>query len=170
MIRDPASKIMTYEQAIAFRQQLHDRGGKLVVTNGCFDVLHRGHVEYLSKSRLEGDALLVAVNGDASLRAVKGPTRPIVCEEDRAYLIASLECVDAVVVFPNQKPLDLFEQVPPDIYVKGGDYTEETTDREEYVVLKAVGAQFVFIPFVAGRSTTNVIDRIKQILEEESAS
>ena len=112
VIRDPASKIMTYEQAIAFRQQLHDRGGKLVVTNGCFDVLHRGHVEYLSKSRLEGDALLVAVNGDASLRAVKGPTRPIVCEGDRAYLIASLECVDAVVVFPNQKPLDLFEQVP----------------------------------------------------------
>lgn len=159
---DPQTKIMSYEDAKAFRQRLHHDGQTLVVTNGCFDLLHRGHVDYLIKARAKGDALLVGINSDASLRDLKGPARPIVAEQDRAFLLAALEAVDAVVIFPHLKPIDLFEAVPPDIYVKGGDYTEETTDRDEYVVLKRLGATFEFVPFVDGFSTSDLISRIQE--------
>jgi D-glycero-beta-D-manno-heptose 1-phosphate adenylyltransferase len=160
-MRSPRDKIMTYAQARAWRDELHRDGRQLVVTNGCFDLLHRGHVEYLIEARQHGDALLVAINSDASLRQLKGPTRPLVSQDDRAFLLASLEAVDAVVIFPNLKPIDLFQAVPPDIYVKGGDYNEATTDRDEYPVLKAAGARFVFVPFVKGYSTSQLIAKIR---------
>jgi rfaE bifunctional protein nucleotidyltransferase chain/domain len=152
---------MTYAQATAWRADLHRQGLRLVVTNGCFDLLHRGHVDYLIKARAQGDALLVGINSDDSLRRLKGPTRPVVAQDDRAFLLASLEAVDAVVIFPNLKPIDLFQAVPPDIYVKGGDYTEETTDRDEYPVLKGLGAKFVFVPFISGYSTSQLIAKIR---------
>ncbi len=160
-MRNPLDKIMTYDQAARFRDQLHAEGKSLVVTNGCFDLLHRGHVEYINTSRTYGDALLVAINSDESLRLLKGPDRPVVSQDDRAFLLASLESVDAVVIFPNLKPIDLFEAVPPDVYVKGGDYNEETTDRDEYVVLKRLGAKFVFVKFVPGYSTSQLLAKIR---------
>ncbi len=160
-MRNPLDKIMTYAQAQAWRLELHREGKSLVVTNGCFDLLHRGHVDYLNRARQAGDALLVGINSDASLRRLKGPQRPLVSEDDRAYLLASLECTDAIVIFPDLKPIDLFQAVPPDIYVKGGDYNEETTDRDEYVILKQLGCAFVFEPFIKGYSTSQLIAKIK---------
>jgi len=152
---------MALEQAVAWRQGLRDQGRRLGVTNGCFDLLHRGHAEYLARAREAADALLVAVNSDASVKALKGPSRPVVAEGDRAFLLASLEAVDAVVVFPTVKPLDVFRRLVPDVYVKGGDYTVETIDQEECALLRSLGCEFRFIPFVPGLSTTSTISRVR---------
>lgn len=160
-MRTPESKIMTLGEAAAWRNELRRRGLRLAVTNGCFDLLHRGHAEYLARARGCADALLVAVNSDASVKAIKGPNRPVVGQADRAFLLASLEVVDAVVIFSGAKPLDVFPRVVPDVYVKGGDYTEETIDREEHAVLKGLGCEFRFIPFVPGFSTTSTISRVR---------
>jgi rfaE bifunctional protein nucleotidyltransferase chain/domain len=159
-LRDPMDKIMTWDEAAQWRSTLHEEGRKLVVTNGCFDLMHRGHATYLQQARACGDALLVAINSDASVQAIKGPLRPLVSEQDRAYLLASLECVDAVVVFDAPQATGVFEKIPADIYAKGGDYTEETLDREEYAALKAGGAQVRFIPFVDGLSTSALVEKI----------
>ena len=160
-MRTPESKIMTLDQAASWRQAL--RGGplRLALTNGCFDLLHRGHAEYLARARECADALLVAVNSDASVKALKGPGRPVVNEADRAFLLACLEAVDAVVVFATVKPTEVFLQVRPDVYVKGGDYTIDTIDREERTVLLGLGCEVRFIPFVPGFSTTNTISRVR---------
>ncbi len=158
---DIASKVMNLQEAAKWRESLRASGRKLVGTNGVFDLLHRGHAEYLNQARQAGDALLVAVNSDASVKQLKGPTRPVVSEDDRAFLLASLQCVDAVVVFDNVRATEVWKAVCPDIYVKGGDYTEETLDREEYAVLKPVVEQFVFIKFVDGRSTTSTIRKVR---------
>ena len=105
--------------------------------------------------------LLVAINSDAAVKRLKGPERPIVSEQDRAFMLASLECVSAVVIFDSTRATSVFQAIAPDVYVKGGDYTEDTLDREEHAVLKAAGARFSFIPFIAGRSTTTVIRQIR---------
>ena len=160
-MRNPLSKILTLDQAVAWRQELRQRGQRLAVTNGCFDLLHRGHAEYLARARDLAEALLVAVNTDASVKALKGPSRPVVGEADRAYLLASLEAVDAVVLFAANKPLAEFRALVPDVYVKGGDYTLDTIDREEFAVLRECACEFRFIPFVAGLSTTNTIARVR---------
>ncbi|MGI5922916.1 MAG: nitroreductase family protein [Lentisphaeria bacterium] len=157
----PERKIMTLDQAIAWHAALRNEHKTLAVTNGAFDLLHRGHVEYLNQTAKEADALLVAVNSDASVRQLKGPERPLINENDRAMLLASLQAVDAVVIFNGPKPLDVFSAIHPDVYVKGGDYTEDSLDREEYALLKSVGARFVFIPFVAGFSTTSIFRRLR---------
>ena len=162
-MRRPESKIMVLEQAIGWRQNLREAKHRLVVTNGCFDLLHRGHVEYLARSREFGDALLVAINSDTSISSIKGPTRPVVPEMDRAYLLASLECVDAVVVFSTAKATRILAALAPDIYVKGGDYNEDTIDREEYSVLKTIECTLKFVPFVAGFSTTELIRKMCKI-------
>jgi rfaE bifunctional protein nucleotidyltransferase chain/domain len=161
-VRSPESKLMTLDQAAAWKRTLHQRGRRLAVTNGCFDLLHRGHAEYLARARECADALLVAVNSDASVKALKGPSRPVVAEGDRAFLLASLEAVDAVVVFGSPKPLDVFRRVVPDVYVKGGDYTVDTIDREECALLQGLGCEFRFIPFVPGFSTTGTISRVRE--------
>ncbi len=160
-MRSPESKLMSLDQAVVWRQALRGQGRRLAVTNGCFDLLHRGHAEYLSRARECADALLVAVNTDASVRALKGPSRPVVSEADRAFLLACLEAVDAVVLFAEIKPLEVFRRVVPDIYVKGGDYTIETIDQEECALLKTLGCEFRFIPFVPGFSTTGTIARVR---------
>ncbi len=160
-MRDAEAKLMTVEQAVGWRERLRQAGRLLVVTNGCFDLLHRGHADYLMRARALGDALLVAVNGDASIRAIKGPDRPVVNEQDRAFMLACLESTDAVVLFRTPKPMALLRAVAPDLYVKGGDYTEETIDREEHALLKSMGCRFHFLPFVGGLSTTEMIRRIK---------
>ncbi len=160
-MRIPDTKIMALEQVVAWRQTLRDGNLRLAVTNGCFDLLHRGHAEYLARAREHADALLVAVNSDASIRALKGPSRPVVNEADRAFLLASLEAVDAVVVFATAKPTEIFRRVRPDIYVKGGDYTLDTIDQEERRLLVSLGCELRIIPLVPGASTTNTISRIR---------
>jgi len=133
----------------------------MAITNGCFDLLHRGHVEYLSRARALGARLLVAVNSDASVSRIKGPTRPVVKEGDRAYMLASLEAVDSVVVFDTPTALDLLKVLVPDLYVKGGDYTVDTLVREEYEFLTSAGCRVELLPLVAGFSTTDVIKQVK---------
>jgi rfaE bifunctional protein nucleotidyltransferase chain/domain len=157
---DIEGKIMTLEQAVAWHGKLKAEGRKLVATNGVFDLLHRGHAEYLAKAAQAGDALLVAINSDESVRRIKGPSRPIVTEGDRAYLLACMSFVNAVVIFPEDTATNTLAAVRPEIYAKGGDYTEETLVREEYFVMKEFVEKFVFIPFVAGRSTTSTIQKV----------
>lgn len=159
-MRNPESKIMTLEQALAWRSGLKKAGTPLVATNGCFDILHRGHVDYLARARALGGALLVAVNDDASIRAIKGPSRPVNPEEDRAWVLAALESVDAVVVFRTPTATPLLEAVRPDIYAKGGDYTIDTIVQEERRALEAFGCRIAILPAVPGRSTTNTIKKI----------
>jgi len=153
--------MMTLEEAVAWRECLRRKGQPLVVTNGCFDLIHRGHVQYLAVARQCGAALLVALNSDESVRAIKGPGRPVTPEQDRAYLLASLEAVDAVVVFTTRDATELLRVLAPDVYVKGGDYTKESLVREEYVLLKAMGVKIRIVPAAPGLSTTELIRRIR---------
>ncbi|MBQ7177950.1 MAG: nitroreductase family protein, partial [Victivallales bacterium] len=153
--------VMTLQEAAEWARKLKASGKTLAVTNGAFDLLHRGHVEYLTAAAANADHLLVAMNSDASVRILKGPERPIVCQEDRAYLLDALECVSAVTMFDEPKACEVFRVIHPDVYVKGGDYTEDSLDREEHALLASAGAKFVFIPFVQGRSTTSVIKQIR---------
>lgn len=159
--RLPESKILSLADAVQWRRHLADSGRKLALTNGCFDLLHRGHAQYLALARQQADALLVAMNSDLSVRTVKGPGRPVVKQQDRAYLLGSLEAVDAVVMFDTAKPLEIFETIVPDIYVKGGDYDESTIDREEHALLSRLGVTFRFVSFVDGLSTTETIRRVR---------
>ena len=166
----PEKKIMGIAEATEWAKNLQEAGKTLAVTNGVFDLLHVGHIKYLQEAARQADALLVAINSDASVKQLKGPERPIVCESDRAYILASLECISAVVIFDAPKPVEVFKAIHPNVYVKGGDYTEETLDREEHALLKAGGARFSFIKFVEGHSTTSVIKKIREGAEATVSS
>src|SRR2546423_1259942 len=155
-------KILTAEQARALGDGMRENGRKLVFTNGCFDLLHVGHVRYLQAARALGDALLVAINGDESVRALKGEGRPLNRAEDRAELIAALECVDHVVIFPEVRATQLLEIVRPAIYVKGGDYTEDSLHADERAALERIGTEIRILPFEAGHSTSRLLEKIKQ--------
>ena len=146
------------EQAKAFRAE----GKRLVLTNGCFDLLHVGHVRYLQAARALGDALAVALNSDDSVRALKGEGRPINPEDDRAEVLAALECVDYVAIFSEMRATRFLETVKPAIYVKGGDYTLETLDREERDVLEKIGAEIKILPLQPGYSTSRLISRLHE--------
>lgn len=160
-MRDPQNKIMRVEQACAWRRDLQTRHRRLVVTNGCFDILHRGHVTYLGRARHLGAALLVAVNSDASVRALKGPGRPVNNEYDRAFLLAGLEAVDAVVIFDSLRADPVLDALTPDIYAKGGDISIDTLPVEERAALARAGTKIVFLPFVDGFSTTGTIKKVR---------
>jgi rfaE bifunctional protein nucleotidyltransferase chain/domain len=154
-------KLFSFGQALAVREKLRNGGRRVVLTNGVFDLLHTGHLYYLQQARTLGDALIVALNGDASVRALKGPTRPIQTEEQRAYALGALACIDGVFVF-NTPRLDAeVRALRPDLYCKAGDYTLENLDPGERAALEAVGAQIKFLPFLPGFSTTTLIARIK---------
>ncbi|HEX8281602.1 MAG TPA: adenylyltransferase/cytidyltransferase family protein [Chthoniobacterales bacterium] len=153
-------KLLTSDQLADVSADLHRRGLKLVVTNGCFDLLHVGHVRYLQAARALGDALAVGLNGDASVRALKGESRPLNREADRAEVLAALGCVDYVAIFPEVRATRFLERVRPAIYVKGGDYTPETLDAEERAALLTSGAEIRIIPFQPGYSTSSVIERM----------
>ena len=150
-------KLLTADALAAQRDALDRRGQRLVFTNGCFDLLHVGHVRYLQAARAEGDALAVGLNGDASVRALKGPGRPLNPADDRAEILAALGCVDFVTVFDDPRATDLLARVRPHVYVKGGDYTLETLHAEERAVLLAAGARIAFVPMIEGRSTTRLV-------------
>jgi rfaE bifunctional protein nucleotidyltransferase chain/domain len=157
----PNPKLQSPAHLAALRDELGASGKRLVFTNGCFDLLHVGHVRYLQAARALGDALVVAVNGDASVRALKGPHRPINTEHDRAEVLAALACVDAVVIFHQERVTDLVRAIRPQVYAKGGDYTVESLDRGEHAALEAIGAEIRILPLVPGKSTTAIIERWK---------
>lgn len=161
MIEDPKDGIMTLNEAVSWREELRKAGKKLVITNGCFDLLHRGHAEYMYESRNLGDALLVLTNSDASVRALKGPTRPVIDQYNRAYMLSALASVDAVVIFDAQQCDRELAALAPDIYVKGGDYTIDSLNPVEREVLLNAGTEIVFKPFIPGFSTTTIVERIK---------
>lgn len=130
----------------------------IVFTNGCFDILHVGHVRYLEAARALGDCLVVGVNSDDSVRRLKGQRRPILPQHERAELLASLRCVDYVVIFPEDTPIDTIQILRPDIHVKGGDY--QTDDLPETPYVQSYGGRVVCLPFVPGQSTTGLVERI----------
>jgi rfaE bifunctional protein nucleotidyltransferase chain/domain len=137
------------------------RGKRLVLTNGCFDLLHTGHVRYLQHARALGDALLVAVNSDLSIRELKGPERPLNRARDRAEVLAALRSVDHVSIFEGKRVTEVIRAVRPAVYAKGGDYTLETLDPEERASLEEVGAEIKLLPLVPGKSTTSLLERAK---------
>ncbi len=153
-------KILPWAELSTWRAALRARGRKLVATNGCFDLLHLGHVTYLEQARNLGDALLVGVNADATVRQLKGPGRPVNAEADRAAVLAALESVDTVCVFSELTATRFLSIARPDVYVKGGDYTLETMNQEERRVVEQAGGRIVLIPFVPGKSTTELLGRI----------
>lgn len=159
---DPSSRVISLDEAIALAAGLREKGRKIVVTNGCFDILHRGHAEYLYRAASLGDALFVLLNSDSSIRQLKGPSRPIINEEDRAYMLASLAFVDAVIIFSGERCTELFEKLTPDIYVKGGDYNIENINGEEKQALIKANSLIRFIPFVKDFSTSRIISRLSE--------
>lgn len=136
-----------------------ERHGALVFTNGVFDLLHPGHIDVLVAARREGDALIVGVNDDASVQRLKGPSRPVRSTAERLYVLAALECVDAVVAFGEDTPLELIQTLQPDVLVKGGDYTEATIVGAPDV--RARGGRVVVVPLTAGHSTTSTIEKLR---------
>jgi rfaE bifunctional protein nucleotidyltransferase chain/domain len=156
-------KLLTDATLPAWRQALRTSGRKLVVTNGCFDLLHVGHVTYLESARNLGDALLIGVNGDAGVGQLKGPGRPINAEADRAAVLSGLESVSAVCIFPETRATRFLALAQPDIYVKGGDYTLETINQEERRAVESGGGRIVFIPFVPGKSTSALVEKITRL-------
>lgn len=133
-------------------------GESIVFTNGCFDIIHRGHVEYLTAAKQQGDRLVVGLNSDFSVREIKGENRPIQNEQDRKTILQALKCVDSVVIFNESTPAELIKKVKPDVLVKGGDYSESEVVGSDMV--QANGGKVVIIPFVKGASTTSIISRI----------
>ena len=159
--RDPKKQIMDLSSAKVWRAELKKQNLKLVVTNGCFDILHRGHVEYLMQARSLGDAMLVLLNSDRSVQELKGPSRPIIDEYNRAYMLCALESIDSVVMFDTQRCDNMCIELRPDIYVKGGDYTLETINPQEREALQSVNTDIRFLPFVEGFSTTDLINKLR---------
>jgi rfaE bifunctional protein nucleotidyltransferase chain/domain len=153
-------KILNVEQMRRIRDQMVTENKKLVFTNGCFDILHSGHVAYLTFARNQGDALAVGVNTDASVKRNKGDLRPICSEEDRAYVLASLRAVDYVVLFDEKEPRELIAQILPQVLVKGKDWAHYVSGRD---VVEANGGKVVLADMVEGRSTTSTIDKIVQV-------
>ena len=156
-------KIVTAEEAHQIADEMRERRRKLVFTNGCFDLLHVGHVRYLAAARTLGDALLVAINGDESARALKGDGRPLNREADRAEVVAALDCVDYVVIFPDVRAATLIEKVRPAIYVKGGDYTTQSLHPEERSALERIGTEIRILPFEPGHSTSGLLEKMKRL-------
>jgi len=154
-----ASKIvLDIDELVEERVRLRRQGRRVVFTNGCFDLLHPGHVSYLAQARALGDALMVALNSDRSVRELKGPTRPILNEEERTVVMAALGCVDYVTIFDQATPRELIARILPDILVKGGDWgVSEIVGRAE---VEAAGGAVYSLPFVEGCSTSDVIARI----------
>jgi rfaE bifunctional protein nucleotidyltransferase chain/domain len=156
-------KLLTLSAAAARREELRVAGRRVVLTNGIFDLLHTGHLYYLQKARALGDALIVALNSDASTRALKGPARPMQTEAQRAYALGALACVDAIVIFGTPRLGAEIRALRPDVYCKAGDYTLDKLDKSERTALEEVGARIEFMPFLAGFSTTDLIAKIQAV-------
>ena len=153
-------KLRSLDEMIKERQRLRSLGRRLVMTNGCFDLLHTGHIYFLHQARELGDSLLIALNADVSVKALKGPKRPLQTEHERAYALAALACVDHVVIFSTPDLVQEIVALKPDIYTKAGDYSLKKLHAGERAALEAAGAQITFRPFLQGFSTTSLIQRI----------
>lgn len=154
-------KLFSLEDAVAWRGRMRAAGRRVVLTNGVFDLLHTGHLYYLQQARALGDVLVIALNADASVRVLKGPTRPVQDERQRAYALAALACVDAVTIFRTPRLTAEIRALRPDVYTKAGDYTLEKLNPEERAALEETGAEIRFLPFLPGFSTTRLIERIR---------
>ncbi len=152
-------KLIEKENIDEYIKKLKAENKKIVFTNGCFDILHAGHVRYLKESKKFGDILIVGLNSDISVKKIKGESRPINPEMDRAEVLAGLEAVNYIVLFDETSPVKLLEEIKPDIYTKGADYTVETLPEAKTVL--SYGGKIEFIKLVEGRSTTKIIDKIK---------
>lgn len=153
-------QLLRRENVADFVKKLHQSGKTVVVTNGCFDILHVGHVRYLQKTKSFADYMIVLLNSDESVRNIKGPTRPINNEQDRAEVLNALACVDYVVMFDEDSPASLIDEIKPDVYTKGADYTMETLPEAD--IMRKNNIKVEFIEFVAGKSTTNTINKMKE--------
>ncbi|HTL79411.1 MAG TPA: adenylyltransferase/cytidyltransferase family protein [Candidatus Babeliales bacterium] len=153
-------KIVKLEELSNRCEKLRSAGKRIVATNGCFDLLHVGHVRYLQAARALGDVLVLGLNGDRSVHELKGAGRPLTTENDRAEILAALDCVDLVTIFPEIRATKFLAAVRPAVYVKGGDYTPRTLDEEELTVLKETEAAIRLIPFETGYSTSGLIEQI----------
>lgn len=154
-------KVLSIAEAVAFVEHLRHAGKEVVLTNGVFDILHPGHVRYLLDARREGDALIVAVNSDRSVRAIKGPARPVAPENERAEILAALASVDAVVVFDEDNPQQIVSRLQPDVLVKGADWAMDDIIGRETV--ESRGGRVVRIPLAEGYSTSAIIQRIQRL-------
>ena len=153
-------RVIAPEELAAVRESMERAGRKMVFTNGCFDLLHAGHVRYLQQARGLGDALAVGLNSDRSVRELKGEGRPLNPQDDRAAVLAALGCVDYVVIFDGKRATATIRAVRPHVYAKGGDYTPESLDAEESQALREAGAEIRILPLVPGRSTTGLLERM----------
>jgi rfaE bifunctional protein nucleotidyltransferase chain/domain len=156
-------KLISWANLPAWRDGIRARGKRLVVTNGCFDVLHLGHVTYLEAARNLGDLLLVGLSGDDSVQQLKGANRPINNERDRAAVLAALESVSGVCIFSEKTATRFLSIARPDLYVKGGDYTLETLNQEERRTVEGIGGKIIILPFVPGKSTTALLEKISRL-------
>ena len=159
-------KIKKREELLGIIKGLKAKGKRVVFTNGCFDLLHIGHIRYLEKARALGDALVVGVNSDSSVRKLKGPKRPILPEEERTEILSGLGCVDYITLFDEIDPLKLITSLQPNVLVKGGDWTKEQTVGSE--VVERSGGEVVILPFVQGASTSNLIETILKKYEKRT--
>ena len=157
----PPAGAEAIEDVRRWREEARAAGRRVVLTNGCFDLLHAGHVSYLRQARALGDHLVVALNSDESVRALKGEGRPVNCQDDRASILRALRCVDKVVVFEGQRATGVIEALAPDAYAKGGDYTVESLNPEERAALESCGASIHILPLVPGRSTSGTLRRMQ---------
>jgi len=155
-------KLHTLDEALRIAQALRTQGKRIVMTNGCYDLLHPGHIVHLQQARDLGDALFVAMNSDRSVRELKGPGRPVYGEMQRALALSALECVEVVLVFDSLSPLGVMAALCPEVYVKGGDYTIETINQQERALLESMGAEIRILPLVQDLSTSNLIERLQQ--------
>ena len=153
-------QVLRRENIAQFVRNLQKSGKTVVVTNGCFDILHVGHIRYLQKTKSFADYLIVLLNSDKSVKSIKGENRPINNENDRAEILCALSCVDYVVMFDENSPRELLDEIKPDVYTKGADYTMDTLPEAD--IMKKNGTRVEFIEFVQGKSTTNTINKIKE--------
>jgi len=157
------SKIIAWDKLPEWRKKIRASGKKLVVTNGCFDILHLGHVTYLEKARNFGDMLLVGINSDEATRQMKGAGRPVNLESDRAAVLAALESVNGVCIFTDTTATKFLTAAQPDIYVKGGDYTLDTLNQDERRAVGSAAGKILIVPFVPGKSTTALLGKISRL-------
>lgn len=152
------NKIILYDKIDSIKNSL--QGKKIVFTNGCFDILHKGHVQYLLQARELGDVLWLGLNSDASVKKLKGASRPINSEEDRAYVLASLEAVSYITIFPEQTPIELLKLIQPQIHTKGGDYKAESLPETKTIL--SWGGEVKILPFLPGKSTTGILKKLEE--------
>jgi len=155
-------KLITLKQLLSLRQQCQRQGATLVWTNGCFDFMHAGHVDYLQRAKKCGDLLVIGLNSDRSMKILKGATRPICSQQHRAQVLAALSVVDNIIIFDDSSPIEIIKKLQPDFYIKGGDYSIDSIDQNERRAVESYGGKIIILPEVKGISTSGIIQKIKK--------